>query len=599
MRILVCALLSCLAAPAGQVALQTAAPARTTVMVDVVATDSRGRNIDTLKPGDFELREDGVLQTLDEVRFIHAVGRTDAAASPILSISDERAESTRPDVRLFAIFLDDYHVSADNSARVRSAVQRFVDEGLSRSDLVVVMRPLDSLLAIRLSRDREEARRIIGAFDGRKGDYAPRSGVEQSYIAGTPERVEQLRAQVSTSALNALAAHLGSLAVGRKTLLVVSEGLQGVDHHRGFDALPTIDSVIRAANRSNVAVYAVDPRPDSDRPSSEDTNVLRRCASVTGGRLVARADFESGIRSVASDSGGYYLLAYHAGDRANGAFHDLAVAVTRPGVTLRTRSGYWSPPPELRASLSESHSRPPEPPRRISPLINPWFGAARGADGKTRMTFVWEPVPRTTGERTRQPPASRIQLTALGSDGTVLFEGVVKPSGPLHPDAASESEARAVFEAPPGVVRLRMSIQSESADAIDTDVREIRVRDMGGPVVLGTPAVLRARTARDLHALESDPEAVPVAAREFSRAEHLMIRVPVYAAGSVSVSAKLLGGGGHAMRDLDVQTASMPGAPDQIDLSLAGLASGSYSIEVTASGTAGQVKDQLAFRVTS
>ena len=88
MRIVVCALLWWLAAPAGQVAPPTAAPPRTTVMVDVVATDSRGRNIDTLKSGDFELREDGVVQTIDEVRFVHAAGRADAAVSPILSASD-------------------------------------------------------------------------------------------------------------------------------------------------------------------------------------------------------------------------------------------------------------------------------------------------------------------------------------------------------------------------------------------------------------------------------------------------------------------------------------------------------------------------------
>jgi len=359
--------------------------------------------------------------------------------------------------------------------------------------------------------------------------------------------------------------------------------------------------VIRSANRSNVAIYAIDPRPDSDRSSSEDVNVLRRCASATGGQLVPQTDFEAGIRSVLSDSSGYYLLAYRANDRANGAFHDVKVAVTRPGVTLRARNGYWSPFPDdkLRASVLEPRARPVEPARHISPLINPWFGAARGADGKTRVTFVWEPVLRSTGERTRQLPASRVQLTALGADGAVLFEGAVKPSGPLHPDAASESEARAVFDASPGVVRLRMSIQSESGDAIDTDVREIRVKDMSGAVVLGTLAVLRARTARDFHTLESDPEAVPVAAREFSRAEHLMIRVPVYAMGSVSVSAKLLGVGGHAMRDLAVQAASAPGAPNQIDLSLASLATGSYAVEVTASGSAGQVKDQLAFRVTS
>ena len=66
---------------------------------------------------------------------------------------------------------------------------------------------------------------------------------------------------MTTSALNALAVHLGSLnSEARKTLVVVSEGLPRVDRRRGLESLPTIDTVIRSANRSNVSIYAVDPR---------------------------------------------------------------------------------------------------------------------------------------------------------------------------------------------------------------------------------------------------------------------------------------------------------------------------------------------------
>ena len=159
-----------------------------------------------------------------------------------------------------AVFLDDYHVSAANSARVRAALLRFVDEYLAPRDLLVVMRPLDSLFAIRLTRDRERNRQAILEFSGRQGDYTPRNNYERNYIAGAPARIEQLRAQVTTSALNALALHVGNLdSDARKTLIIVSEDLPRADRRRGLEGLPTIDTVARSANRYNVSVYAVDP----------------------------------------------------------------------------------------------------------------------------------------------------------------------------------------------------------------------------------------------------------------------------------------------------------------------------------------------------
>jgi len=63
------------------------------------------------------------------------------------------------------------------------------------------------------------------------------------------------------------------------------------------------------------------------------------------------------------------------------------------------------------------------------------------------------------------------------------------------------------------------------------------------------------------------------------------------------VSARLVSKPGSAMRDLSVAPGPAPGLY-QIDLPLAGLASGGYSVEFVASSRAGEAKDSLAFRVT-
>src|SRR5262249_49232663 len=193
----------------------------------------------------------------------------------------------------------------------------------------------------------------------------------------TPERIEQLRAQVATSALNAIAVHLGSLGdPGRKTLVIVTEGLPKLERRRGFEALPTVDVVIRSANRMNVAIYVVDPRqPPLNAAAATGADTLQSLPASTGGQYIANADLQMGMKSIAADSNGYYLLSYRPGRVADNLFHEVDVGVKKPGIALRLRNGYWAAAADehLRAYLSTPRrSAPPEPPRRISPLIRPW-----------------------------------------------------------------------------------------------------------------------------------------------------------------------------------------------------------------------------------
>jgi VWFA-related protein len=564
-------------------------PPTHTVRIDAIAIDGRGRLIENLKPEDFELREDGALRPLDGAQF------TRAADGP----------------RRFAIFLDEYHVSSGAATtRVREALTRFVDESLGPTDLLVVMKPLDSLFAIHLTADRDAARRAIAAFEGRKGDYEPRNAYERNYIAGTPARIEAARAQVALSAMNALAIQLGAdgggpfdaAQVGRKTLVVVTEGIVRSERRRGQD-LPTIETVIRSANRATVSIYPVDPRDPWAADASADAT--RMLAAETDGQTIV-GDLDTGLRHIATDASAYYLLTYRAPHAEDGKFHDVQVRVKRAGVQLRARKGYWAPSPDdaLRASvlarLNEPKKPAPlEPMRHASPLIRPWFGVARGDEGKTRVTVVWEPAARVPGDRSRRYP-SRVQLSVLANDGTVLFEGRLQPTGPAAMEEQGATPSRAVFDVPPGRVRLRMSIEDITAQVLDSDFRDLTVPDFRRPVAIGTPEILRARNALEFRKIDADA-AVPVASREFSRAERLLIRFPAYGPANAAplLSAKLLNRMGQTMRNLTVAPPSTPSGVNEIDLPLAGLANGEYLIELTAKSPAGEATDRVNFRVTS
>lgn len=579
----------------------TAAPR--SIRLDVIVTDSHGRTVENLGAADFELREDGAPHGVDEVRFVRTTAVAEERTIQIDSDASERSEAASARGRIVGIFLDEYHVDRDRTERVRTAVATFVDQFLSPHDLVVVMRPLDSVFTIRVTRDRARIHQAIDRFEGRQGDYTARNGYERNYMAGTAARIEQLRAQVAMSALNALATHLGSLNGDvRKTLVVVSEGLPSVDRRRGLETLPTLDTVMRSANRFNVSIYPVDPREPGAAPTPSEPDALGSLAASTDGRSIVHvSDLGAAMEPIAADAGAYYVLRYTVALTDDGRFHDVQVRVKKPGVIVRARKGYWAPTPDETLRAAVLQPRPPvpvEPPRHISPFIRAWFGASRGADGKTRVTFVWEPAPPIPG--VKRPTPAHVVLKALAADDTPLFEGQVTPTGPLRPDTDAAG-ARAVFDVPPGLLRLRMAIEDQAEQAIDSDVRDITVRDLSAPVVLGTPEIFRGRTARDFRALASGNGAAPVASREFSRAEHVVIRVPAYApAGApLTVAAQLMNRKGQPIRDLAVTPAATPSASVDVDLPLAGYAVGEYRVEIAATTPTAQAKDALDFRITN
>jgi VWFA-related protein len=560
--------------------------------------------VDDLKAADFELREDGAMQTLQSVRLVDNTGAHDTTPVAVRSADDERAAAKVPGARVFALFLDEYHVtSGANTDRAREALLRFVDRELTPRDLVVVMKPLDSIFAIRLTGDLDAVRQTIQTFDGRKGDFEPRNAYERNFIAGTPARIEGIRNQVAWSAINALAVHMGGLVDARKTLIVVSESIGGPERRRGQEYLATRDTVLRSANRANVAIYTIDPAGDATAP---DADPLRTIAAETDGGTFT-GDLDAGLRRAAVDASRYYLLTYRSERPDDGRFREVVIRTTRGGIKLRARKGYVGPSPDdtLRATLLARANEPKkpvvlEPPPHVSPLIRPWFGLSRGPTGKPRVTFVWEPAVRIPGDRSAAKTPTKLAFTARAADGTVLFDGMVAATGPATIDEPGATSARAVFDVSPGRLRLRMSIQDVTSRVLDVDIRDIAVRELKGDVVLGTPEVLRARNAREFRTLAAADGAVPVASREFSRTERLLIRFPAYAPAGTqpTVSARLLSRTGQTMRDLAVAPGSGDEGEHAIDLPLAGLAAGDYFVEVEAAIPSGETKDRVGFRVT-
>jgi VWFA-related protein len=587
----------------------TPPPANEPAQLDAVITDRQGRPLPGLKPDDFELREDGVVQPIQAVEFrSRPRGSSDARPRAIAAALDEQEEAQRPDVRLIALFLDEYHVSPANTTRVRNALASFVTTELRPDDLVVVMKPLDSLTAIRLTRDRATILERVDTFEGRQGDYEPRTTFEETLMSRAPEAADAARAQVVLSALRALTRHVGELRSGRKTVIFVSQGFVRPPRRDG-QRVPDSPTIARAANGLDVAIYSVNPQPAvaggrefgpdaTSDASAAAAAMLQTLAEHTGGSLVGADDLNAGLRRAAQDLDGYYHITYQHTHPPDGKRHAIELRVKRPETAVRVRTGHWTPQPDpVRiASLGRFAPTIPSLPRRlqqISPFIRPWFGMSRGSDGRTRFTFTWEP------NQGKKPAANVLTMSAVAADGTVLFEGRVDPirtTGTVGPSAS------AVFEAAPGPVQLDMKIQSVDGRQIGSDVRDIELPNMtGARTMLSTPAVLRARTAREFRLISADLNAPPVSSREFSRVERLLIRVRAYGPGGQPppVTGRLLSRLGQPLRELTALPGDAGEGVAQFDLPLSSLGNGQYGIELTAAGLPAPAKELVLFRVTN
>ncbi len=216
-----------------------------------------------------------------------------------------------------------------------------------------------------------------------------------------------IRNQVVMTALKGAAIRLGGLREGRKSIIFVSEGFttilppqlndpgrracRGSATRRGarpaaeqrsrrsgprtVDMVSDLSLIFTEMNRNNTSIYAVDPRGPGRRSSTTSIrasacrptasiskwalDTLRALADNTDGRaIVNRNDLGKGMQQIIRDASGYYLLGYNSTQApTDGKFHKIDVEVTRKGVDVRARKGYWAYTAEDAARATRRASR--------------------------------------------------------------------------------------------------------------------------------------------------------------------------------------------------------------------------------------------------
>ncbi|SVE33149.1 uncharacterized protein METZ01_LOCUS486003, partial [marine metagenome] len=227
-----------------------------------------------------------------------------------------------------------------------------------------------------------------------------------------------------------------------------------------------------------------------------DRNALRSTrdtlfvlADETDGRAITNTNnLKPGLEQMLRDSSTYYLLGYNSSrSPTDGKYHEIEARVKRDGVNVRHRQGYWAlTERDAERALTTTLNEPPKAvdvalgvlaePRRGRRLVDTWVGMAKGQDGKTKVTFLWEPAPEARGS---ERPA-HVLLTAMSEAGGAPYRGRV-------PERAGTSRQRRTpgvsdatqveFEVEPGTLQLSMAIEGDGGDVLERDRHEVDIPD--------------------------------------------------------------------------------------------------------------------------
>jgi VWFA-related protein len=568
------------------------------VRVDVSVTGRRDQPLADLQASDFEVIEDGVLQTVDTIQFVRLDGSRTSDLEESLEIrSPEHAllEAARDDVRVFAIFLDDYHIDKrpEITLRLRRALKDLVRE-FRANDLIAVMDPLTPLSHLRFTRSQHDLLGRMGEFEGRRGEMYPVRSVLEEGQLGLRD-IWEVRGSVTLSALEALVTRLGGLRDGRKSVLFVSQGpsmgpIGGPNEDR-------LKDVLQAANRGNVTIHVFDPRPLGTSPLG-GADVLQRLYRETGGRAIVNANEpRKRLTQIIGDASAYYLLGYTPlRDMADGKFHRIEVKVRRPGARVLARRGYWAPTEEEMNPVVVAEAPDPGLTEALSELVEPlggravavWIGASRGSDALTRLTVTWEPTGPTARKRPTRLIVERVAGPGAGSEAAHAIASGHDPSAATSATFDVEADREIV---------LRLTAEAADGSVIDRWDQPLRVPAFTGQTLaLSTPRFLRARSAFEAHAMrEHDP--TPAASRRFRVSDRVVVEVECYGGGdeSPTLSARLLNARGHQLIELSVPRATA--GKTRFGLPLSSLAPSTYVLRIDARSGAVAVQDRTAFQI--
>ena len=512
------------------------------VEVDALVTDQQGQFVRNLTKDDFQVFEDGKRQTISTFSLVDIpIERYDRPLFSPRPIDRDVQSNERPfDGRVYVMILDDLHVAAQRTARVRTAARQFIEQRLGANDLMAV------IFTGGRSQDAQEftsnKRLLLNAVDHftgqkldsstitRNAEYFRQAAVGASGPIDDPDEMERVfKTRSMLTSLRQVADWFGGVHGRRKTMLFFSEGIDYdlTDIIRAPDRAPSsastiladIQDAIAATARSNVSIYSIDPRgltdgtddaigvssfADADDPVAGrgigqsglanelrlSQSSLRDLSEQSGGfAAVNRNDFTTAFDRIVKDNSSYYVLAYYPpSDKRDGKFHKIEVRMTRPGLVVRSRRGYMSPKGKAPAPQNTRTGGMPQDlyeainsPLQVSGLTMRVFAAPfKGVQPNASVLVGVELLGRDLSLETN----SKVDLSYMAIDTKSKIFGARNDSVTmnLRPDTKTRVEQSGFrvlnrMEMPPGRYQLRVAARDSAKAVVGSIVYDLEVPD--------------------------------------------------------------------------------------------------------------------------
>lgn len=195
------------------------------VTQDVVVKDARGLFVPDLKQTDFEIYEDGVKQPINSMTMVHGGRVTNLLAAPAAAPEGLLLPQVRrvddQSGRVLVLFLDDLHIQAGNTARIRNVFKKIEKDVVHDGDLIGIISSGPSAVRVDFTYDHKRLDDVISGMTG--------AGLTPKEIVNLPKGINgpseiRYRAQVALKTMTSMIADLDKIHNRRKALVWVSEG---------------------------------------------------------------------------------------------------------------------------------------------------------------------------------------------------------------------------------------------------------------------------------------------------------------------------------------------------------------------------------------
>lgn len=349
------------------------------VVVDVVATDSKGQPVMDLKPADFTLLEDGKPQKISGFNFEHPGAAAAPAAQvqlpPSVVTNAPKFQSNSLNVILF----DTVNGEFAEHAYARDQLLKFLNTAeLGRPVAIFALQTQLKLLhdfttdnkslSAAVAKFRPPAQTInsesmesrASAFATRGDYHTSERGIETTLnqlnalakiLAGYPGRKNLIWLSESFP-LTLFPESMNQLNMSQEGLRNSGEGQSAQQNLQTNAPFKTYGALIKkvsdALMAAQVAVYPVDAGAVGKNDHLASQHTMDNMAESTGGKSFKNSnDLVLGLRTSIDDGSTYYTLTYYPENKKwDGLYRTIQVTSGRSNVSLRYREGYYAVDPE-------------------------------------------------------------------------------------------------------------------------------------------------------------------------------------------------------------------------------------------------------------